>query len=192
MRMTVLAAMAAVSLGAALAASAPASAQTGEVAPMSGKVFGYQEASSGTFHPARLVAPDVTAAPSTGTIATTLTIRLASTFPAGFKVVCSSVILAQSINMLSDTFTSFEESASSLATVSGTTATCTVRTPYAWTLPAAGATVQNFVMGTYQVNVYTGDSALPGLLRSAEGQYLHLTNIPAVGTITTVPVSVTL
>ena len=143
MRMTVLAAMAAVSLGAALAASAPAFAQTSEVVPMNGKAFGYRDASTGTFHPARLVAPDATAAPSTGTIATTLTIKLASVFPAGFKIVCSSEIIAQSINDVSDTFTSFEESASSVATISGTTATCTVRTPYAWTLPAASATVAN-------------------------------------------------
>ena len=192
MRMTVLAAMAAVSLGAALAASAPAFTQTSEVVPMNGKAFGYQDASTGTFHPARLVAPDVTAAPSTGTITTTLTIKLASAFPAGFKVVCSSVILAQSINMLSDTFTSFEESASSVAAVSGTTATCTVRTPYAWTLPGASATVSNIVTGTYQVNIYNAGTALPGLLRSSEGQYLHLKAIPAVGTVTTVPVSVTL
>ncbi len=191
MRMTVLAAMAAVSLGAALAASAPASAQTNEVVS-SGKAFGYQDASTGTFHPVRKVAPDVTAAPSTGTITTVLTIKLASAFPAGFKVVCSSAIIAQSINMVSDTFTSFEESASSVAVVSGTTASCTVRTPYAWTLPGASATVSNIVTGTYEVNVYTAGSALPGLLRSSEGQFLHLTKIPLVGTVTTVPVSVTL
>ena len=187
MRMTVLAAMAAVSLGAALAASA----QANEVVS-SGKAFGYQDAGTGTFHPVRKVAPDVTAAPSTGTITATLTIRLASAFPAGFKVVCSSAIIAQSINMVSDTFTSFEESASSVATVSGTTATCTVRTPYAWTLPGASATVSNLVTGTYEVNVYNAGTALPGLLRSSEGQFLHLTKIPLVGTVTTVPVSVTL
>lgn len=192
MRMTVLAAMAAVSLGAALAASAPAFAQTSEVVPMSGKAFGYQDASTGTFHPARMVAPDATAASSTGTITTTLTIKLASAFPAGFKIVCSSAIIAQSINDVSDTFTSFEESASSVATVSGTTATCTVRTPYAWTLPSASTTVSNIVTGTYEVNVYNAGTALPGLLRSSGGQYLHLTNIPLVGTVTTVPVNVTL
>lgn len=192
MRMTVLAAMAAVSLGAALAASAPAFAQTSEVVPMSGKAFGYQDASTGTFHPARMVAPDATAAPSTGTITTTLTIKLASAFPAGSKIVCSSAIIAQSINDVSDTFTSFEESASSVATVSGTTATCTVRTPYAWTLPSASTTVSNIVTGTYEVNVYNAGTALPGLLRSSGGQYLHLRNIPLTGTVTTVPVNVTL
>ena len=192
MRMTVLAAIAAVSLGAALAASAPAFAQTSEVVPMSGKAFGYQDASTGTFHPARMVAPDATAAPSTGTIATTLTIKLASVFPAGFKIVCSSAIIAQSINDVSDTFTSFEESASSVATVSGTTATCTVRTPYAWTLPSASTTVSNIVTGTYEVNVYNAGTALPGLLRSSGGQYLHPRNIPLTGTVTTVPVNVTL
>jgi hypothetical protein len=190
MRMTVLAAVAAISLGAALAASAQAFAQINEVVPASGRAFGYQEA--GTFHPVRKVAPDVTAALSTGTITTTLTIKLASVFPAGFKIVCSSAIIAQSINDVLETFTSFEESASSVATVSGTTATCTVRTPYAWTLPAASATVSNIVTGTYQVNVYNAGTALPGLLRSSEGQYLHLKNIPLVGTVTSVPVSVTL
>src|ERR1700761_2963822 len=159
MRMTVVAAMAAVFLGSAISASA----QKSEVLPMSGKVFGYQDG-TGNFHTAQVEAPDVTVAPSTGTITTTLTIRLASAFPAGFKVVCSSEIVAQSINMLADTFTSFEESTSSVAAVSGGTATCTVKPPYAWTLPVASTTVSNFVTGTYQVNVYNAGTALPNLL----------------------------
>lgn len=192
MRMSVVAAMAAVFLGVAVTGSAPASAQTSKVVPMNGKVFGYQDASTGKFHTAQVEAPDVTAAPSTGAITTTLAIRVASAFPAGFKIVCSSEILAQSINMLSDTFTSFEESAASVATVSGGIATCTVRTPYAWTLPTASASVSNIVTGTYQVNVYNAGTALPTLLRSTEGQYLHLTNIPAVGTVMTVPVNATI
>ena len=192
MRMTVLAAMAAVYLWAALTVSTPAFAQASEVVPMNGKTFGYQDASTGTFHPAQLVEPDVTAALSTGTITATLTIKLASSFPAGFKIVCSSALVGQSVNTSVDTFTSFEESTSSVATVSGTTATCTVRTPYAWALPAASSTVSNFVTGTYEVNVYNAGTALPGLLRSSSGQYLHLKTIPAAGTVTTVPVSVTL
>ena len=192
MRTTVLAAMAAVSLGAALAASAPAPAQTSAVVPMSGKVFGYQDASTGRFRPAQIEAPDVTAAPTTGTIVTTLTIKLASAFPAGFKIVCGTEIDGQSVDTTTGAEVNFEESSSSVATVSGTTATCTVRTPYAWTLPAASATVGNFVTGEYTVNVYSAGTALPGLLRSTEGSFLHLTKLPAFGTVTSVPVSVTL
>lgn len=192
MRTTILAAMAAVSLGAALTASAPASAQTSEVVPMSGKVFGYQDASTGKFRPAQMVAPDVMAAPTTGTIATTITIKLASAFPAGFKIVCGTEIEGQSIDTRVGTEVSFEESSSSVATVSGTTATCTVKTPYAWTLPTASGTVDNFVTGEYTVNVYSAGTALPGLLRSTSGPFLHLTNLPAFGTVTSVPVSVTL
>jgi hypothetical protein len=184
--------MAAVSLGAALTVSAPVSAQSSEEVPLSGKAFGYQDASTGKFHPAQIVAPDVTVVPSTGTITTTLTIKLASVFPAGFKIVCGAEIDGQSIDTTTGTEVNFEESSSSVATVSGTTATCTVKTPYAWALPTAGATVQNFVTGEYQVNVFTGDSALPGLLRSTSGPFLHLTKIPAIGTVTAVPVSVTL
>jgi len=192
MRMTVLAAMAAVSLGAALAASAPASAQASEAFQMSKKAFGYQDETTGTFHPARIVAPDVTVAPSTGAISTTLTIRLASALPAGAKVVCSSSIIAQSVNLIADTVAFFAESASRVATVNGTTATCTVRTPYSWTLPAASATVQDSVTGEYEVSIFNGGTVLPNLLRSSSGQYLHLTQIPLVGTVTTVPVNVTL
>lgn len=192
MRTTVFAAMAALSLGAALAASAPAIAQTAEMASASGKVFGYQDASTGKFHPAQIAEPDVTAAPTTGTIVATLTIKLASTFPAGFKIVCGAEIDGQSIDTTNGTEVSFEETSSSVATVSGTTATCTVKTPYAWTLPAAGGTVTNFVTGEYSVNVYSAGTAEPRLLRSTEGQFLHLTKLPAFGTVTSVPVSVTL
>jgi hypothetical protein len=192
MRMTVFAAMAAVSLGAALAASVPASAQNAEVASANGKVFGYQDASTGKFRPAQLVAPDVTAAPTTGTITATLTIKLTSVFPAGFKIVCGAEIEGQSIDTTTGAGVDFEESSSSLATVNGTTATCTVKTPYAWALPGASATVQDFVTGEYSVNVYSAGTTLPGLLRSTEGPFLHLTKLPAFGTVTSVPVSVTL
>lgn len=192
MRTTVLAAMAAVSLGAALAASAPASAQTSEVVPMSGKVFGYQDGSTGKFHAAQMEAPDVTVTPTIGAISMTLAIRIASAFPAGFKIVCGTEINAQSIDITTGMEISFEESASSVATVSGTTATCTVRTPYSWALPAVGGTIENFVTGEYSVNVYTAGSALPGLLRSTSGPFLHLVKLPAFGTVTSVPLSVTL
>jgi hypothetical protein len=183
--------MAAVSLGTALAASAPAFAQTAEVTPASGKVFGYQDVNTGKFHSAQIAEPDVTATPTTGTITATLTIRLSSTFPAGFKIVCGTEIDGQSIDTSNGTGASFEETSSTVATVSGTTATCTVKTPYAWTLPAGG-TVADFVTGEYSVNVYSAGSALPTLLRSTEGRFLHLTKLPAFGTVTSVPVSVTL
>ena len=192
MRTTVLAAMAAVSLGAALAASVPASAQTSEAVPMGRKVFGYQDGSTGKFHAAQTEAPDVTVTPTIGAISMTLAIRIASTLPAGFKIVCGTEINAQSIDITTGMKISFEESASSVATVNGTTAACTVRTPYSWALPTAGGTVETFVTGEYSVNVYNAGTALPELLRSTGGPFLHLTKLPAFGTVTSVPLSVTL
>lgn len=140
----------------ALSLASIASAQT--TSTHHKKIFGYQDAETGVFHPATAVEPDTTVPPHTGTIEVTITTTLKTTVPAGGHVYCGTSIDAtsESINLTTDAFSlsDWEEESYSLATVTGSTATCTVTTPYSWNLPTATPpTVTNSISGTYTVAI---------------------------------------
>ena len=158
-------------------------------------VLGYQDPQTGAFRPLLHEVPDANAVAVTGTIKLTLTITIKSVFPAGSKLTyaCGAGLLESSVNLTTDTATLYEEEASSVATVNGNTATCTLTIPYSWIVPAASPTVDTTFTGSYSVNVINNDgTATSTVLRSTLGYFLSQTTVPASGTTTTAAVSVTL
>jgi len=161
------------------------------------RIFGYQDAKTGIFHPMVKIEPDLTPAPSTGTIDLTITITLKTAVPTGATVYCSTDITAMSNNI--QTFESgviYIESSYSVAKVTGSTATCTVATPYSWSLPAASATIQNSLSSEYVVGILpasTGTALIESELsgRSSTSSFGG-TTIPATGATTKYTLSVTI
>jgi hypothetical protein len=77
------------------------------------------------------------------------------------------------------------EDASSLATVSSSTITCTVYVPYSWLVPAASSTIINTFSGSYSIQMSNAAGVLPSSVRYSEATFLS-GKIPATGTITKV------
>jgi hypothetical protein len=193
MRILSLATAGALAIGLAVAASA--FAQAGAAKPHK-KVFGYQDAETGAFHPLSRVTPDVTAAPLTGTIEVTFTITLKTAVPSGGSVYCTTDIAASSINDTTGTSSDYDETSFTVAKVTGSTATCTVNTPYSWVLAAASSTVQDSLVGSYTVGILppsTSTALLPAQDdRSSSSTFLNVTKLPAAGAISKYTVSATL
>jgi len=124
------------------------------------KTFGFQD-SRGTFHPLGAMpdASDATASTTTytGTIETTVTITLKTALPKGGTVGCRVDADPSSDGASGDV--SYEESASSVATVSGSTATCKVNIPFSWLLftpsTVSGKTQINTITGSLDVTMYS-------------------------------------
>jgi hypothetical protein len=198
MRISSLAAIAAVTLGFTLAGSALATAQSEDSSTPHKKVFGYQDAQTGEFRPFSQVDPELanTTAPSTGTFQLTITIKIASSFPTGTvrTIGCGANVTESSMSLTTAATAAFyEETAASYATVSGTTATCTVNIPYSWVVPAASATTLTSVTGSYTVQVSNSAVAAgPPLLRLSGGDFLSLKAVPATGAVTKTAISVTI
>ena len=195
MRILSLAAVAALTLGVTLSGTSAAFAQSDEA--MQGKqVFGYQDARSGVFHPLEKVAPDVTAAPTTGTIEVTFTITLKTAVPTGGFVICDTTVVASSTSLTTGVSSGYTETAYALAKVTGTTATCTVNTPYSWVLPAASSTNSVLVIGDYSARIVPPSSTTITAAsfegRSSSSTFLNSKAIPATGSISKYTVNVTL
>jgi hypothetical protein len=141
-----------------LAGSVLASAQTANP-PRSTKVFGFQDSKTGTFHPLG-TAPDIadtTVATTTysGTIETTVTITLKTALPKGGTIACTVGASAISDNETTGAAVGITESATSVATVSGSTATCKVNIPYNWVLFTPSTTIINELSGSLNVIMYS-------------------------------------
>jgi hypothetical protein len=191
MRIFSLAAIAAISVGATLAGSAVAAAQSGESPVNHKRVLGYQDEQTGTFRPLSTAAPDVTLSPTTGTVELELTISLRTALPKGGAVVCGASLIVLSENLTTGSLTSWTEDAYGLATVSGTTATCTVLVPYAFVVSPASTTLKNTIEGTYTVEMVNATGAVPPLVVDLFGTFLS-EPLPPTSTTTKVPVSVTI
>jgi hypothetical protein len=194
MRILSIVAIAALSAGVILSGSASASAQSDAPAPHK-KVFGYQDAETGAFHPMTQVEPDVTAAPLTGEFEVTITITLKTAVPAGGSVVCSTDISATSANEITDAGQTYEEGAYAVAKVSGSTATCTVDTPYSWLVSAASSTVLDELDGSYTVSILpaattTNVVELNG--RTSTSTFVSAMKFPTTGAITKYAIKATL
>jgi hypothetical protein len=174
-----------------------ASAQTDGPKPQAPnrKVFGYQDAKTGVFHPMLKIEPDLTTAPTTGTIELTITITLKTPVPTGGSVYCSTELDASSESETTFTGLDYIETSFSVAKVTGSTATCTVTTPYSWILPKASTTQTNALSAVYTVGIYP-PTATPTVVdeenyRTSTGPFGG-TTIPATGAITKYTVSATL
>jgi len=194
MRYLSIAALAAVSVCALSAGSTAAIAQTNS--HVNKPVLGYQDPETGLFKPLEKAVPEATTAPVTGTIELVMTITLKTPVPTGGKVACGSSVSASSISLTTAQVTTYEESASVLATVSGATATCTVNIPYSWLIPPTSSTVQNSLVGSYTAEI-VGPSSTTVVLTSpfarlSSSEFLTSKTIPASGTTSKFTVAVTL
>jgi hypothetical protein len=149
-----LAAVAAV--GIALTASAAARAQSRDSEPQ-GKVYGYVDLVTGLFHANPQVAPAPettgTLVTHTGTVEVTIKTTIDTTLPKGAAILCDVTLDANVGGFLPT------QVAASAATISGTTATCTVNVPYAFTGPSGASAVYG---GTYKVTAsYVASSTQP-------------------------------
>jgi hypothetical protein len=159
MRKQSIALVAAIALG-TLGGSSIAHAQTTN-APLQKKVFGFQDPRTGVFHPLGH-GPDLSENPAatttySGTIEVTVTITLKTALPKGDSVACSVDALAGSGSPASPlgVTVAYDESATSTASVSGSTATCKVNIPYSWVLPTPSATVTDSLDGNLTVVMYS-------------------------------------
>jgi hypothetical protein len=191
MRILSLAAITAISVGATLAGSAVAVAQSSESAIHHRKVLGYQDEQTGAFHPLATAAPDITLSPTTGTVELELTTSLRTTLPKGGSVVCGASLIVLSENLTTGSLSSWTEDAYGIASVSGTTATCTILVPYSFIVPAASTTLKNTIEGTYTVEMVNATGAVPPLIVDLFGTFLSAP-LPPTSTTTKVPVSATI
>lgn len=157
MRRQFIALVAAIVLG-TLGGSAIANAQTANRTPRN--ILGFQDSRTGIFHPlgsAVDLSADTTATTTyTGTIEATITITLKTALPKGGAIVCSVGAIASSeseTDPLEDVV--YDESATSLATVSGSTATCKVSIPFSWLLITPASTVLNTLQGSLDVTMFS-------------------------------------
>jgi hypothetical protein len=201
MRIFSIAAIAGLVLGFVLTGATSATAQTEEVPTTPHKrVFGFQDPLTGEFHPLGKFhgpVPDVATTPAlTGTLEVVVKITLKTPVPKGGVIVCSADFIASSISLTSTAVTTYDESASVLATVAGSAATCTVKVPYSWVLPAASATVHDSLDGSLVVTMFapatTTTAIEEGLTRTNGQDIVSATKLPANGATTVYDKNVTL
>ena len=184
-----------------LTAAASSAAYAQETATPPKKIFGYLDPKTGTFKAANTqVRPDASTTPATtGTVSLTISIKLATVFPAKSTIACGMEVSALSLTENTSTGAVSDgewlETASSPATISGSTATCTVKIPYAWVLPAAGTsgttTTTNTLTADFQVTVSNATAAVT-VLRTSEQQLIAGEKVPATGTVSSYTANVTL
>jgi hypothetical protein len=126
--------------------------------PSGAKTFGFQD-SKGIFHPVGTTPEIADAAAATttysGTIEVTVTITLKTALPKGGTIACTVGATAISENETATENVAFTEGASSIATVSGSTATCKVNIPYSWVLFTPSTTVIDSLSGSLDVIMYS-------------------------------------
>lgn len=133
------------------------------------------------------------AAPVTGTFVAKFTIKLVTPVPSGSQVLCELNANLFEENTTTGTVSNeIEEDAAAKATVSGSTASCTVSIPYSWTLATPSSDTVNLGYYLYIVNP-TG--ANESALTRSSTQFLPgagSIKVPASGTTTTYTVNSTL
>jgi hypothetical protein len=203
MRILSTAALAAVTLAVAVAASA--SAQSAP-APHK-KIFGYQDAQTGTFHPLSRVAPDTTTAPTTGKFAVVFHITVDSSFPSGSTILCgadvdeSSVAVTTTGSTVTETVSEHTEEAfgSVAAGAVGSVVVCQANIPYSWLISASSTTtkVTTTLNGGYTISAYRPASSTISessieALRISSSELAVPAVVPATGATTTIEVTATI
>jgi len=105
----------------------------------------------------------------TGTYSITFNLNIVSTLPAGATIACRVQIVPATSGMPGFTpqsAPSLVESASGVASVSGSTATCEIEIPFSWTVQSTrgGASL------SYQIDAFNATGSLPTVLRSSAQQ----------------------
>jgi hypothetical protein len=157
----------------------------GQAANASAKpgILGYLDPHTGAFRPAVEDDTELPAATTfTGTITVTITITVKSTSVSSFT--CTAVVSVLD-GTTSPVF--FDESNTVAATGTGSTRTCKLTIPYAWSLTTQST---DNMTTTYSVSATTGTSGLPQ--RTATRSPLDTRKVPANGATTALTAAVTI
>jgi hypothetical protein len=152
---------------------------------------GYLDPHTGVFKLApsmNVLDADAIAAASTtvgGKIVTAFTINVQSAIPATAKIGCSVQATVLDVATANTIF----ETATVVATRSGTTATCTVTIPYSWTL---GSAATDKVILNYLITAPVLASATTALPSRTSSQGMGQIAVPANGVTTNKTVSATI
>jgi hypothetical protein len=176
-------------LSAVLAAFGSVAAQADTTAPAA-RVYGYEDTETGTFHAARrAVADATTTTPTTGTVEVIFDIKLVIHFPKGTPLSCSIYLGVSETNTTTFVSAGYGETAAASVAIDGTTATCSLRIPYSWLLPAGKGETASFT-GTYTVSATPTATTYES--RSSNGTFVSTDVIPASGATSKYTVDVTL
>lgn len=134
-----------------------------------------------------------TTAPVTGSFVAKFTIKLSTAIPSGDSVIC--VLSTSLVDENTTTYTlnnEIEESKSSKATVSGSTATCSATIPYSWYLSSPST---DTVALSYQLYIVSSTATNETGVARSSFQYVPgagAIKVPSSGTTTTYTISATL
>jgi hypothetical protein len=151
-------------------------------------ILGYLDPKTGAFRP--LVQNPVEdeevepAVATTGTFVFNFTITIASKNLGGDTIVCNV-----DLDTFEATGLTADESASVKATVTGSTAKCTVTIPYSWPLKTASADTVSFI---YSVSAFSGSTTTTGEVSRISSQNLPTIKVPKTGATTTTPIASTI
>ena len=123
-----------------------------------------------------------------GVYSVTFNLNIASELPANSTIVCKAQIApagAAFPGFSQQVFAVPVESASSVAAVTGATATCTVEIPFSWTVQTARG-----VQLSYQIDAVNAGGALPAVVRTSSQQGIAQP-YPASGGVSSLAFSVT-
>jgi len=154
-------------------------------------ILGYLDPKTGAFHPVSPASPAdeinaATVSPTTGKFVFSFTITVASSIPSSQSIVCEAVTDVTEVSGVQSSI--FDEEASTVASRSGSTATCTVTIPYSWLLatPASDTVTIRYVIG-----VGTTTSITSAATRSSNHN-LPSIKVPANGATTTETIKATI
>ena len=153
-------------------------------------ILGYLDPHTGAFRPVPAAAEDSAEAPAattfTGTVTVTITITLKTTGLT--NIICSEeVSVSDGVTTTSPRF--FGETNSVAATGTGTTRTCKLAIPYAWSLTTQSS---DTMTTSYSVSGSTGTTGFGVPLRSSSLSPLDTRKVPANGAVTALTAAVTL
>lgn len=164
-------------------------ALAGQSSSVSHGIRGYLDPKTGAFHPIPTVEESDAEPPATATyggkFVFKFTINVAATISASAKIACSADVSVTDISGASYNY--FDETASALATRSGTTATCTVNIPYSWKLASGGTDMVSLsyvISAPSEISVAT--DAYPNRLSTAS---ITSIKVPLNGATTTTNIS---
>jgi len=147
-------------------------------------ILGFLDPHTGAFRPVPAAAEEDSAVAAattfTGTITVTLTITLKTTS-------LTNITCSEEVSVVDAGGRFFAESNSVAATGTGTTRTCKLSIPYAWSLTTQAS---DSMTTSYGVVGFTGTTGLPQ--RSSSLSPLDTRKVPASGAITALTASVTL
>lgn len=123
-----------------------------------------------------------------GAYAITFNLTIASTLPANSTIVCKAQAAPANSNLegFNAQVAAPVESASGVATVSGSTATCAVEIPFSWTVE----TTRQGVALSYEIDAINPSGALPTVVRTSVQQGM-VESYPSTGGTASVAVNVT-